>query len=442
MSHSIVDRRSNAGGKSSVNRRKFIEKVKDLLKDGIKDIIRDTNLKDLVGKGGKKVKIPNGGLGEPWFHSDGGGINDMVRPGNDRYFTGDRISRPKSGSGSGGSQGSEDGEGEDTFSFHLTKEEFLDLFFENCRLPDMVKRNLALIEESVKQRAGFTSSGSQAAMNITRSMRGATSRRSGLRAVKTKKLQILIEQEQLLVLKLLAQEQINGDITTLLSDLATVRDKIVVLERKIKAVPFIDPIDLKFNNWDTVKIPTVQAVIFCLMDVSGSMQERHKELAKTVFLLLYLFLQKGYDRIEVEYIRYHSSAKRVDEHTFYYGHDTGGTMTSRGLQMVYDIILSDYPTEMWNIYLAHASDGDNFTSDNEIVKDLILNKLLPVLQYYAYIQINPVSEHSYGGDPREDPSNLWNVISPMVESRPNLAHGLVTDETEVYPVFIKLFERK
>lgn len=441
MSHVIIDRRKNDKGKSSVNRRKFINKVKGILKGSVKDLVREGNLKDLAGGSGKKVKIPKRSLDEPSFHHDGTGVNDIVRPGNDKYVPGDKFKRPpKGGPGGPGKEGSDDGEGEDNFTFHLTKEEFLDIFFENCALPDLIKQNLAVLTEEVIQRMGFTSDGPPSMMNIMRSMRGARARRSALRAMKVKKLKELEAKADELSREIAQRKQSKQDVSIEENALAALLEEIEVLRRRVKAIPFLDPIDLKFNNWTRVEIPKVQAVMVCVMDVSGSMDERKKELAKTFYLLLYLFLMQEYEHIEIVYITYHTKAQVVDEQNFYYGHETGGTVTSRGLELAYETIMANYPPSLWNIYLAHSSDGDNFGHDNEIVKDILADKLLPILQYYAYVQINPDDEMrmSFG----EDDPTLWHIFKPLSDEMAKVSAALITHEDEVYPVFVKLFERK
>lgn len=439
MSHVIVDRRKNDKGKSSVNRRKFIGRVRDLLKGSVKDTVRDGNLEDLLGSGKKKVRIPIRSLDEPWFHHDGTGINDIVRPGNDRFVPGDKIQRPSGGEG--GSKGSPDGEDEDAFVFHLTKEEFLDLFFQNCELPDLVKKSLTIINEEELKRTGLTSDGAPATLNIERSMRRAKVRRFALRAGKQKRL-IVLEQE----LKQLEEEiealEIQGeDISALLSQRDDLVHAIDALKRRIKAVPFLDPIDLKYNHWSKVSIPTTQAVIFRVMDVSVSMSEHMKEMAKTFFILLQLFLEKHYSRIELVNIKYHSIATVTDEKDFFYGTETGGTVASKALQLVHDLIQEKYPTSLWNAYVAHASDGDNFGHDNPGVEQLLTSAVLPLVQYYAYVQINSEMSSAWKGH-IHDPDNLWDLFETLQGRHRNLNCALVEEAKDVYPVFIKLFERK
>lgn len=439
MTAVIIDRRKNDKGKSSVNRRKFINRVKGILKDSVKEVVRNGNLRDLASGNGKKVKIPVRDLDETNFHHDGTGINDIVVPGNDRYVVGDKIKRPEQGGGKG-KGGSEDGEGEDSFTFHLTKEEFLDIFFENCALPDMVKETLAILTEETIQRSGFSSDGSPSQMNIMRSMRNARSRRSGLRALKNKKLKQMEEKERDLIEEIRTRKQTGLECSIEQDALDALQQEIEILRRRLKSIPFVDPIDLRYNNFVKVQTPKMQAAIICLMDVSGSMDERKKELAKTFYLLLYLFLDRHYDSISIEYITYHTRAQIVDEENFYYGHETGGTVTSRGVDLAYEVIMEKYPPSLWNVYMAHSSDGDNFEHDNSAVHNTVVNKLLPILQYYAYVQIVPddVIHLSFG----DNPVTLWDIFAPLAKAHKNVNVAQITNEDNVYPVFVKLFERK
>jgi uncharacterized sporulation protein YeaH/YhbH (DUF444 family) len=176
------------------------------------------------------------------------------------------------------------------------------------------------------------------------------------------------------------------------------------------------------------------------MDVSGSMDEQKKELAKTFFLMLYLFLQRNYERIDVRYIRYHSQADEVDEQQFYYGKETGGTVTSTALNLVHEIIKSEYPASLWNVYIAHASDGDNFSFDNPNVIDIITERLLPACQYYAYVQVAPDLEDTDAV--HDDPDNLITIMTTIQNRYHQVGVGIVTHERDVYPVFTKLFQRK
>lgn len=439
MGHVIVDRRKNDKGKSSVNRRKFIDRVKGTLKEGIREHVRNADIKDLTGPGSKKVRIPVKNIDEPWFTHDRSGIHDIVNPGNKEYVVGDRIKRPEQQEGKG-SKASEDGEGDDVFVFHLTKEEFLDLFFENCGLPNLVKKTLAIVNEEELRRTGLTSDGSPSTLNIERSMRKAKSRKFALRAMKRRQIR---EKEQEIktveaeIVDLRSRDEDTADATLRLNDL---KKSLSLLKERIDSIPFIDPMDLQYNHWSKVSMPSVQAAVFHVMDVSGSMTEHMKEMAKTFFILLRLFLDQHYTHVDLVFIKYHSEAKETDENDFFYGTETGGTVTSRALKLVGETIKDKYPPSLWNIYVAHASDGDNFSYDNMEVKRLLVENILPYVQYYAYVQINSEMSAYWRGSIMDD-DGLWVTFSELKESHRNLSCALVEEPEDVYPVFVKLFEK-
>lgn len=427
MAHIIIDRRKNDKGKSTVNRQRYVRRVKEQVREAVKDTIRDGNIKDIVDGSGKKIKIPGKGLKQPTFQHDKGGITDRVYPGNKQFNKGDRINRPPEGGGGGGGQdASPDGEGDDGFEFHLTREEFLDIFFEDLELPDLVKKEIAKVDEWVSRRAGFAVDGNPSRLNIERSMRQSKTRRMALRTPKKKKLRELEAQ-----LALLEEQNPKNDET--LEQIEELKLQIEVLKRKIKAIPFIDDVDLRYNRWEKVPVPATQAVMFAIMDVSASMGEWEKEMAKRFFMLLYLFLFRNYERVDIIFIRHHSSAKEVDEEEFFYSRETGGTLVSTSLELMKEIIDERYNPQQWNIFACQASDGDNWGADSIIAQDLLRNSLLPIMQYYAYVEID-----RRGGQD----SDLWPFYEEIRSEHDNFAMQVITDVTEIYPVFRGLFERK
>jgi uncharacterized sporulation protein YeaH/YhbH (DUF444 family) len=425
MAHIIIDRRKNDKGKSTVNRQRYVRRVKEQVRDAVKKTIRDGNIKDITSKDGKKIKIPGKGLKQPTFQQDKGGVTDRVYPGNKEFNQGDRIKRPPEGGGGGGQGASPDGEGEDGFEFHLTREEFLDIFFEDLELPDLVKKEIAKIDEWVSRRAGFAVDGNPSRLNIERSMRQSKTRRLALRSPKKKKLKEL--EEQLLALE--EQQPKNDETEKLIEDLKL---QIEAIKRKIKAIPFIDDVDLRYNRWEKVPVPATQAVMFAIMDVSASMGEWEKEMAKRFFMLLYMFLFRNYERVEIVFIRHHTVAKEVDEEEFFYSKETGGTLVSTSLEMMKDIIDERYNPQQWNIFACQASDGDNWGADSLIAQEH-LRHLLQYLQYYAYVEI----DRRGGKD-----SDLWPYYSEIDSAHDNFAMQVISDVSEIYPVFRGLFEKK
>lgn len=433
MSHIIIDRRQNQQrGKSSGNRQRFMHRIKKQLKEVTADIIRDGNVESIAGKEGRKVSIPKNDLKEYKIVHGRGGQRSIVHTGNKEFAQGDRINRPPENDGNG-QDGSKDGEGEDSFTIELSKEEFLDLFFADLELPDLIKQSIATVDTFNWNRAGFVNEGTPARMNIERSMRKAKGRRAALRGPKKKKLKKLEEElEQLNAT--ISNRAINGqDCTIEKNRRKVVKHEIKILKRKIKAIPFVDTVDLQYNNWQKTPVPTTQAVMFCIMDVSGSMQEWEKEISKRFFMLLYLFLFKAYEKVELVFIRHHSLAKEVDEDEFFHSRETGGTVVSCAIELMDKIIKKRYDPTIWNIYACQASDGDNWGEpDNQLVEDLLETKILPVVQYYAYVEIKRSKDRS---------STLWDMYSKIRARHQNFDTVVVHDAAEIYPVFRKLFER-
>ncbi|KTC73912.1 hypothetical protein Lbir_0968 [Legionella birminghamensis] len=416
----LIDRRQNAGKKSTVNRQRFLRRYKNQIKRAVSDAVGKRSITEIDQ--GEMISIPAKDISEPQFHRGRGGRVERVLPGNDQFITGDRIRRPDGGgSGGSGSQASDSGEGEDEFVFQLSREEFLDLYFEDLELPDLVKKELAQMTTYKTVRAGFTNSGIPTNINVVRSMRQATGRRMALGGSHKKRLRELeAELERL---------QANPDAEKL--EILKLQRDIEFLRKKLKAVPFIDTIDLRYNNRIKIPAPSTQAVMFCVMDVSGSMDEAKKDIAKRFFILLYLFLTKNYEKIELVFIRHHTSAKEVNEEEFFYSRETGGTVVSSALELLSTIIEARYPVSAWNIYVAQASDGDNWNADSPYCQELLQEKIMPLLQYFAYIEIMPRHHQS-----------LWEVYQKVHDQYPNFAMENIDNVADIYPVFRELFKRK
>ena len=432
--YNIIDRRKNGSGKSATNRQRFLRRVKTSVTEGIKDIVREGDMKDIADKSKKKkIAVPAKDLKEYQIVHGRGGKRSIVHPGNKEFQQGDRINRPppNGGAGSGG-QASQDGEGTDEFTFELTQEEVLDAFFEDMELPDMIKQNIKTVDTWDNRRAGFVNEGSPSRLNIERSMRKSTGRRIALRGPKKRKLKELeAELEQLNAT--IQDRQSRGEDCEIEKDRKViVEKKIQGLKRRIKAIPFVDDMDLQYNHWTKVPVPTTKAVMFCLMDVSGSMDQSMKELAKRFYLLLYLFLLRSYEQVDIVYIRHHTTAKEVDHDEFFHSRETGGTVVSSAMRLMQEIVQERYDSSQWNIYACQASDGDNWNDDNVLVDDILRQHILPVVQYYAYVEINK----------RGSKSDLHETYEKIQQLYDNFATAMIGDLADIYPVFRKLFEKK
>lgn len=414
----LIDRRLNAKKKSTVNRQRFLARYKKEIKKAVLDSMTKKNISD--ASHGESVSIPKHDLTEPRFRWGKGGVVERVLPGNKEYAPGDIIPRKEAASGQGsGSDASNKGEGEDAFQFYLTKEEFLDLYFEGLALPDLIRKDFGKMATEKSVRAGIISSGIAVNINIVRSMRQAISRRLVITASLRKKL-----------------EEAEAYLASLKSKKSTEeREKclhqIEILKRKMKSVPFIDTLDLRYNHRVKVMMPSTQAVMFCVMDVSGSMDEVKKEIAKQFFILLYLFLTKAYENIEIVFIRHHTSATEVTEHEFFYSRETGGTVVSSALEMVASLIENRYSPDSWNVYVAQASDGDNWNADSPYCQTILQQKIMPYVQYFTYIEIMPRHHQS-----------LWEVYQEVQAEFPHFAMQHIDNIEQIYPVFREMFTRK
>ena len=214
--------------------------------------------------------------------------------------------------------------------------------------------------------------------------------------------------------------------------LKDLNEKIAKLEEKIKKIPFIDTFDIKYRNIIKEPVPSSKAVMFCVMDVSGSMTQQIKDMAKRFYILLYLFLQRNYEKTEVVFIRHHTSAKEVSEEDFFYSRETGGTIVSSALELMADIIEKRYNPAEWNIYGAQASDGDNWDDDSPQCAQILSQRIMPSAQYFAYIEITPNAHQA-----------LWRAYEELQGPLGDrFAMEQIANASEIFPVFRDLFSRK
>ncbi|XZG71785.1 YeaH/YhbH family protein [Chitinibacteraceae bacterium HSL-7] len=414
----LIDRRLNGKNKSAVNRERFLKRFRSQIRESVTRAVKNRSITDI--ERGEKVSVPVKDVNEPVFGHAQGGMTERVFPGNPEYVTGDEIERPQGG-GTGGSGGAGDGgEGEDDFVFELSREEFLNYFFDDLALPNLVKTRLAQTEAFKTQRAGFTSDGTPTNIHVVRSLKGALARRIALSSQPMAELNAAEEELD----QLLETRDEHDPIVKVL------RERIHELRQSIQRIAWIDPFDLRYSNRVRVPRPNTQAVMFCVMDVSGSMDENKKDIAKRFFILLYLFLKRNYEKIELVFVRHHTQAMEVNEDEFFHARDTGGTVVSSALKLVDRIITSRYPSDDWNIYIAQASDGDNWDSDSPLCRKLLSEQIVPRVQYYAYVEIT-----------EGDPQNLWFEYERVAAEHKQFALRRIKGADEIWPVFRELFAK-
>lgn len=428
----FIDRRLNPKDKSLGNRRRFLKRAREELKRAIKEQIKTGKIADVDST--HSVPMPARDTSEPNFRpAPETGERHYVLPGNKEFTPGDRLPKPGGGGGGGGEKGAGIGEAEDDFRFALSREEVLDLFFEDLELPEMVKLSLKEVVAYKPRRSGLATTGAPTNINVARTMRNSYGRRIALHRPKQKEIDAIAEE--------IARLEVQPNRPGAAERLKTLREELDRLERRRRRVPYVDPVDIRFNRFEAQPLPNANAVMFCLMDVSSSMGEREKDLAKRFFVLLHLFLKRRYDRIEIVFIRHTHEAREVDEDTFFYSTQSGGTVVSTALEEMQRIIRERYPSREWNIYAAQASDGDNIAGDSERCAALLNGELMQLCQYYAYVEIIDERETEIFGT-TDNGTSLWRAYRTVADKWPNFQMTRIARPSEIYPVFRKLFARQ
>ncbi|HUO93877.1 MAG TPA: YeaH/YhbH family protein [Rhizomicrobium sp.] len=428
MTH-FIDRRLNPKGKSLANRQRFLRRARAQIREAVQKSLKDSAVAD-IGKE-RKIKISTKGTQEPRFRLDpkSGGEHDFVLPGNKEYTPGDEIKKPRSGDGQGGKQAADSGDGEDDFEFTMTQDEILDIFFEDLELPNLVRTTLKETPSKTWKRAGISTAGSPTQINLIRTMRNSFGRRLALKRPRPEDI-VALEAD----LERLKREGASAD------EIAAAKERLDKANAKRKWIAFIDPIDVRYNAFTEQPVPTSQAVMFCLMDVSGSMGEREKDLAKRFYMLLHLFLKRRYERVDIVFIRHTHDAQEVDEQEFFYSRQSGGTIVSTALDKMLEIQKERYATADWNIYAAQASDGYTQSGDARRCVEMLNGDIMPLCQYYAYIEILDEREMEVFAS-EDSGAELWRAYRTVAELWPNFATKRISKPADIFPVFRELFKK-
>lgn len=415
----IVDRRES-GSKSIVNRGRLMDRIRGYARDALQKRIKEGNIQDI--NDGMDVSVPRDDLLQPEFHHGPGGTRDFILPGNKEFIRGDKLPKPKSGKG-GGSDPSADGESQDDFIFRLSPEEVQQIFFEDMELPNMQDTAMKDIKSTERHRAGLTSDG--VALDLLRSVAKKKMRKVGSRGRLKAQLDEL-EKE----LRRMLDERVNDSDDPLIEEMFTHIGKMKkTVARGIK----FDPSDLRYKHFEQRPKQISQAVMFMLMDVSGSMDENRKDLAKRFFMLLYMFLTSKYEHVSIVPIRHTSDAEEVDQETFFYDTKSGGTVVVSAMKKTKEIIDARYAPKDWNIYVAQASDGDAFNSDGEETAAYIRSQLFPLIRYMVYVEVGNSSAHT---------SELMKAYEQAKFSAEQFGMQSVEHKEEVFPALHGLFKKE
>jgi uncharacterized sporulation protein YeaH/YhbH (DUF444 family) len=424
----IVDRRANPQGKSLANRQRFLERVRGDVKRAVADTIARRRISEVDDD--EEVRVRVDGTEEPGFVATPDGEHDYVLPGPGTLNRGDRIRKPQGGSAGGSGRRAGRGSGQDAFEFTLTREEFLNFFLDELELPRLARTSVMAENMTRPQRAGITIYGYPSALDVRRTMRNSLARRIALRRPDKSVLEALQS-------RIAAATEVGDDEAA-----AQARADLAQAMRRMARIPYVDPVDVRYTRHVRVPQPATEAVMFCLMDVSGSMTEHMKDLAKRFFMLLHLFLGRRYERVHVVFIRHTERASEVDEETFFRSRETGGTMVSSALDVMLKVQESRFPRDRYNLYVAQASDGDNDTADRARVTMLMQERILPIVRYFAYVETGGergVFPHNHG----RRTSELWDTYEMLAANNElnHLAMRPLNETSAVWTVLADLFAK-
>ncbi|WP_407305690.1 DUF444 family protein [Acinetobacter sp.] len=439
----FVDRRNTGRGKSSSNRQKLLKRIKDSIRNAKPEDIDAGG----VHKGGSAhgansytnpVKVARHALNEPTLSYDhNSGEREIVLIGNDTWLKGDEFPLAKSGKGRGGrGSGNGPGEsGEDDFIINISRSEFYDVFFEDCELPDLKENHEKDLPEHVMQRAGFQKIGNPGQLSVIRSFKHSLARRLALTHDSREELEDL--EAELVVLMSDNAEHESTDAWAIHVQKVTTR--IAELKQKIGAVGLYEDVDLRYRKSERVQVKASDAVLAMIMDISGSMDEEKKRMARKFFTLQYAFIAKKYPQTDLIFIAHTDEAEEMTEEDFFTTRKSGGTVVSPAWALLHKIIKERYDADQTNIYVSYAGDGDNWDSDNkEVIAEIEESGFLSKVRHVVYVQVGESFASGYGSGP-----SLWNVMKSISSnSNSKLMVIKIGEESQVFDAFKVIYKKR
>lgn len=380
--------------RSQGDRKRHRQLVEDAIKQNLGDIIAEESI--ISQSKNKKIKIPIKGIKEYQFVY---GKNQGTVSGNGREQRGQIIGKviknpqPGQGTGQGGDQ-----PGEDIFETEITLEELVEYLFEDLSLPDMERKKFAQSETiSRLKRSGHQRKGISARLDKKKSM-----------IEKLKRMQAASRAEE------------EADVNPGLTGPAAPAGR----------VPFRED-DLRYHRVKEDIRPQTNAVVICIMDTSGSMDQTRKYLARSFFFLQYRFVCWKYEHVEVVFIAHSTEAKEVNERDFFHRGTDGGTYISSGYAKALEIIEQRYNPAIWNIYAFHCSDGENWPRDNAKAVDLA-KELCAICNLFGYCEIWPGSAWVK--------TMVWNYQRQLNED--NFIMAVIRKKEDIWPAFKKMLAKE
>lgn len=376
---------SQRSDRSARDRMRHRQKIKNTIRDNIADIIAEESI---IGRNKDKIiKIPIRSIKEYRFIY--GENAPGVAQGTGDQKPGDIVGKADEGDPNVG-QGGGDQPGVDAIETDVTLEELIHIMFDDLELPDLDKRSMRqIVSEQAMRRKGLRTAGIRPRLNKKETAKNRIRRRLAVRGSRG-----------------------------------------VDFEEEENRFPFHKD-DMRYFH----KVPTNRevsnAVIFCIMDTSGSMGTVKKYLARSFYFLLYQFVRQKYQNVEVVFIAHHTEAKEVTENEFFHKVESGGTYISSGYRKALNIIEDRYHPSLWNVYAFHCSDGDNFYSDNERAVDAA-RELCDVCNLFGYGEIKPSGSAYYSGSMLE--------VFDQVE-KDNFQMLVIEKKEDLWPAFKSFLTR-
>ncbi|HEX7714810.1 MAG TPA: sporulation protein YhbH [Bacillota bacterium] len=412
--------RETAGdsGRAAEDRRRHRQLVEESIKKNIGQIVAEESI---IGQSGtKKVKIPIKGLKEYQFIY--GRNRPGVGTGDGDEARGDVLQNGgKQGAGKGG-QGAGNEAGEDIYETEITMEELINYLFDDLNLPFMERKQLAAIETVTrKKRSGYQHKGTPPRLAKKRAVIEKIKRRQGTRREPPDTGAGSPEPAPVDT----TQEDVTGAMDSVGAGLPSGTG--VESSEASGRFPFRED-DLRYHRVREEYAPDSNAVVICIMDTSGSMDQTKKYLARSFYFLLYQFIRMKYDRVELVFIAHTTQAVEVNEAEFFHKGESGGTYISSGYEKALQIIEERYPPIHWNIYAFHCSDGDNWDEDNE--KALALaRRLCEVCNLFGYGEIMTGS------------STIRNLYRQGIDAK-NLALVSIAGREDIWPALRDMLARE
>ena len=389
---SIFREHKSIADRSASDRRRHKQKIEKAIRDGVHHIVSEESIIGQDGK--KKIKIPVRGIKEYRFIYGDNSSNKKVgsAPGKDikkGQVVGEADQQQQAPGGQAG-----DEKGEEFYEVEITLEELSYYLFNDLELPDLEKKTLKNIVGEKFKRHGYRSQGIRPRLDKKKTVINKIKRRK-------------------------ATERIKNSAT----------------EEEEERFPFHEN-DLKYRHIKVTKKESSNAVIFFLMDVSGSMTQEKKFLARSFYFLLYHFIRHRYENVEVVFVSHDTEASEVDEDKFFKRGNSGGTIVSSGLDMVNNIIDKRFHPAAWNIYLFQCSDGDNWSSDTQKTLDLA-DKIKEKCKLFGYCEIEPEEERLKWTTEESRMSSIYSIFEDK-----KFKSVKIFGKHDIWPAFQELLGKK